>query len=67
MVPKGKEPITYRRTRGRGGQPFPGSESSEEEEVMGDNRDPSEESVLRILSDLAKGQNETAPETGRDG
>jgi hypothetical protein len=51
-MPKGKEPITCRKTRGRGGQPFPGSDSSEKEEGMGDNRDTSEEGVLRILSDL---------------
>lgn len=57
-MPKGKEPITYRKTRGRGGQPFPGSDSSEKEEGMGDNRDASEEGVLRILSDLGQRQAE---------
>jgi len=50
----------YNKNRGRGGKPFLGSESSEEEELMGDRRDASNKSVLKILSDLAKGHNEVA-------
>jgi len=50
--------MVYKRTRGHGGQPFQGSKSSKEEEVIGDRRDTSEENVRRILSEFSKGHNQ---------
>jgi hypothetical protein len=49
-----------RRSRGWGGQPIPGTGSSEEEEVGGSMGDNHDEVMLQILKDLVRGQNEAS-------
>jgi hypothetical protein len=49
-----------RKSRGRGGQPIPGTMSSDEGEVGGSMGDNHDEIMLQILNNMVKGWNEAS-------